>query len=518
MSRNQAESSCAIQAKLDAILRNSTSKERPAADRTQCTRVDFVEPQRNKRQSTPLLLTRDAVTIAPTAAKTIMKNGASNTMGGPGDSTANSNAGPDAMTWASTWEMMNGTLEAFATRNTDSSDRREGKSRKTFKKPKEFKDDSDGRIDTWVEVMRLHLEQDNLNDERQACTAILSNLEGTALKCVVAKKEEERDTADKIFEILLNRFGSGMKGHQAMMRFEKKRQRDDESIDRFLDDLESLRRRCDPEESTNRRNFSIASKFIDGVKSDDLRTMLATYYTLSKDSAPTPEEMRQKSREYMLMKPKKYSYSENRNAQGGSQPQRSSWYKPRDDMDKRRSCANCGSADHHVADCTTYKQGMKSLGYAPDEEDMSQMEEHEYYSGLIIKIGARCFFCNQEGHPRHKLALAAVQNQRSRQNEFEYRNLGAPSTELPTKTVKAVTHVNGAIESAAGNSLEINYEKAATEAITKVKQDLAAKEIEQRLKQGIERQNFNEALTGSKPTPEAIPGLTKTGNCNTVKW
>ena len=71
------------------------------------------------------------------------------------------------------------------------------------------------------------------------------------------KKEEERDTADKILEILLNRFGSGMKGHQAMMRFEKRRQRDDESIDRFLDDLESLMRRSDPEESTNRRNFSM---------------------------------------------------------------------------------------------------------------------------------------------------------------------------------------------------------------------------------------------------------------------
>ena len=71
------------------------------------------------------------------------------------------------------------------------------------------------------------------------------------------------------------------------------------------------------------------------------------------------------------MKPKKYTYSDNRNMQGGSQPQRSSssWYKPRDDMEKRRSCANCGSADHHVADCTTYKQGMKSLAYAPDEED-----------------------------------------------------------------------------------------------------------------------------------------------------
>ena len=188
-----------------------------------------------------------------------MKVGSSNTTNAPEVSSTNTKVAPDAMTWASTWEMMNRTLEAFATRNTDSSDRGSGKSRKTFKKPKEFKDDSDGCIDTWVE-------KDNLNDESQACTAILSNLEGTALKCVVAKKEEERDTADKIFEILLNRLGSWMKGHQALMRFGKRRQRDDESIDRFLDDLESLRRRSDPEKSTN----------IDGVKSDDLRTMLAT--------------------------------------------------------------------------------------------------------------------------------------------------------------------------------------------------------------------------------------------------
>ena len=109
---------------------------------------------------------------------------------------------------------------------------------------------------------------------------------------------------------------------------------------------------------------------------------------------------------------------------------------------------------------------MKSLVYTPDEEDLSQMEEHEYYSGLIIKIGARCFFCNQEGHLRmdcplfweavkdqshtkHKLALAAVQNQRNRQTEFETKNLGAPSTELPTKTVKAVTQVNIALEATA---------------------------------------------------------------------
>ena len=114
-------------------------------------------------------------------------------------------------------------------------------------KPQEFKDDADGCIDTWYALMRQHFEQTNLNDERQACTAILSTLEGAALKCLVAKKVEECDTVDNIFEILLSRFGSGMKGYQALMRFEKRRQRDDESIDRCLDDLESLRRRSDPE-------------------------------------------------------------------------------------------------------------------------------------------------------------------------------------------------------------------------------------------------------------------------------
>ena len=188
-------------------------------------------------------------------------------------------------------------------------------------------------------------------------------------------------------------------------------------------------------------------------------------------------------------------------------------------MDKRKSCANCRSADHHVADCTTYKQGKKSMGYPPEEEDMSQAEEHEFYSDLIIKIGARCFFCNQEGHfrmdcplfweavknhqshPKHKLALAAVQNPRNRQAKFDTKNLEAPSAELPTKTVKAVVQVKNAIDAKNKNPLTINYEKAAAEAINKVKQDLTTKEIEQRLKQEIKRQKLNETLSRSMPIP-----------------
>ena len=65
MSRDQAESLCAIQSKLDAILRNSIIQENLVTNRTQGNRVDFVEPQRNKRESTLLPLTRDAASTAP---------------------------------------------------------------------------------------------------------------------------------------------------------------------------------------------------------------------------------------------------------------------------------------------------------------------------------------------------------------------------------------------------------------------------------------------------------------------
>ena len=118
----------------------------------------------------------------------------------------------------------------------------------------------------------------------------------------MAEKQYQPDTADKFFEILLNRFGPGVLGYQARMRFEKWRQREDETIDKFLDDLEMLRRRSHPDESNRRMNLAVTSKFIDGVKNDEFRTTLATLYTTLSTNAPTPEELRLKSKEYLLSK------------------------------------------------------------------------------------------------------------------------------------------------------------------------------------------------------------------------
>ena len=116
----------------------------------------------------------------------------------------------DATAVATAIETLNSSLENFLTRLSRTSERSE-KPRRVFKKPRYYKNESDGCIDTWIEVMKMHFEEEDLT-ERQECLAVTSNLEGTALNCVMAIKQYQPDTAEKIFEILLNHFGSGARG------------------------------------------------------------------------------------------------------------------------------------------------------------------------------------------------------------------------------------------------------------------------------------------------------------------
>ena len=126
--------------------------------------------------------------------------------------------------YASLFEPLNKSFETFITKLSKSTEKGE-RSRRTLKKTKSYKDESDGYIDTWIEVMKLHFAEENLS-KKQECSALTSNL-----SCVMAKRTNERDSARKIFDILLNRFGSGLQGNQALVQFEKRSQRDDESIE-----------------------------------------------------------------------------------------------------------------------------------------------------------------------------------------------------------------------------------------------------------------------------------------------
>ena len=136
-----------------------------------------------------------------------------------------------------------------------------------------------------------------------------------------------------------------------MMHFEKRRQREDETKDKFLEDLEKLIGRSHPDESNSRMNLAVASKFINCVKNVELRELLATHYTPLSTNAPITKELRIKSKEYLLLKPSLRSgyYKKNYgNFNNGPANQGNNWYKPGDYMDKRLSFANCSSTDQHA--------------------------------------------------------------------------------------------------------------------------------------------------------------------------
>ena len=92
----------------------------------------------------------------------------------------------DATAMATAFQPLNRPSETFPMSFSRTSEHSE-KSRGVFKKPSCYKDESDGCIDTWIEVMKLHFEEEDFT-ERQECSALTSNLERTALNCVMAKK------------------------------------------------------------------------------------------------------------------------------------------------------------------------------------------------------------------------------------------------------------------------------------------------------------------------------------------
>ena len=110
----------------------------------------------------------------------------------------------DSTAIATAFEPLNRSLEIFLARLSITSERSE-KSRRVFNKSRCYKNDYDCCIDTWIKVIKLHFEEEDLT-ERQECSALTSKLEGTALNGVMAKTRYQRGTSEKFFEIPLNRF------------------------------------------------------------------------------------------------------------------------------------------------------------------------------------------------------------------------------------------------------------------------------------------------------------------------
>ena len=260
-----------------------------------------------------------------------------------------------------------------------------------------------------------------------------------------------------------------------MMHFEKRRHCKDETIDKFLDDLEMLRRRSQPDDLNSRMNLAVASKFIDGIKNDMLDT------TINQCAYARRVETQIKGVSLTKTSRRSGYYMNNYgNIYNGPADQGNHWYKPRDDIDKRQSCAKCSSTNHLVSACPTYKQGIKSTGFSLEVEDASEVDHEGFMRGVTAKFGLRCFFCNFEGlfksdfpqfwdavadikHPRHEEALSGVKASKARLlSEAEARRKEKPQ-ELATKKMQAVTEETRELEPVTvADNVKINC-KAATE-------------------------------------------------------
>ena len=67
------------------------------------------------------------------------------------------------------FEPLNTSLETFIIKLSKSTER--GERSWTLKKPKSYKDESDGCIEIWIEVMKLPFEEENLS-KKQECSRI----------------------------------------------------------------------------------------------------------------------------------------------------------------------------------------------------------------------------------------------------------------------------------------------------------------------------------------------------------
>ena len=90
-------------------------------------------------------------------------------------------------------------------------------------RPNVYRGSKDGSIDGWILVMQRYLKriQTNVSAEDRAWS-IIGHLEVEARNYIIIKAESERDTPEKVFELLSSRFGAGGNCMQVRQTFQSR--------------------------------------------------------------------------------------------------------------------------------------------------------------------------------------------------------------------------------------------------------------------------------------------------------
>ena len=149
----------------------------------------------------------------------------------------------------------------------------------TKNKPTKYRGTRDGIVDGWLMLMKRYLEKVHAKDTplNKAWTTV-EFLENEARDYITNKSEGERDTDKKVFALLARRFGTGSNKIQIQQQFRTRNQSPDEDYMQYLDALEGLRSQGFPHEEVAVRRYEIMQRFIEGVRSFELKRNLALMY------------------------------------------------------------------------------------------------------------------------------------------------------------------------------------------------------------------------------------------------
>ena len=176
----------------------------------------------------------------------------------------------------------------------------------TQARPSVYRGSKEDSIDRWILVTRRYLRRTQAKatpDDR--AWSIIGHLEGEARNYIINKAESERDTPEKVFELLASRFGSGGNRMQVRQAFATRQPSDREDWMQYLDALEGLRSQVFPDEPVTTKRYEILQRSIEGVRVAVLRRDLFIIYPSETTvTDPTVESLRFTTRQLQRTRPK----------------------------------------------------------------------------------------------------------------------------------------------------------------------------------------------------------------------